>query len=81
MKWFIYIIETKNKKLYTGITTNLERRFKEHKTHKKGAKFFNTDSAKKIVYFETAKNRSKASKREHEIKNLSRTDKLKLIST
>lgn len=79
--WFLYIIETKSGKLYTGITTDIDRRFDEHKKSKtKRAKFFRSDPPKKIVYREEFTDRSSASKREAEIKALNRTMKLRLIS-
>jgi len=77
-KWFLYIILTEKNKLYTGITTDLERRFLEHK-NLSGAKFFYSDKPLKIVYQESFSNRSLASKRECEIKKLKRAQKLKLI--
>lgn len=80
-QWFLYIIQTKSGKLYTGITTDLERRFEEHKTNKsKKAKFFRSDPPLKIVYSEAFVDRSSASKREYEIKSLTRTKKIELIS-
>jgi putative endonuclease len=45
--WFVYIIEADNGKLYTGITTDLSRRFKQHQQHNGGARFFHTSAAKK----------------------------------
>jgi len=77
--WTVYIIETYSGKFYTGITTDLKRRFNEHKSQKKGAKFFNIDGAKKIVYQEILKNRSESSKRESEIKRMSRKEKILLM--
>ena len=80
--WFVYIIESEKGNLYTGITTDLERRFQEHLTSKaKGAKFFRTQKAIQIVYREEQKNRSLASKREAFIKKMTRKNKLKLISS
>ncbi len=76
--WFLYIILTKKNKLYTGITTDLKRRFLEHKT-KKGAKFFRSDTPKKIVYQKKYKDRSSASKAEAQMKKLSRERKLEII--
>lgn len=78
------MIQTDKNALYTGITTNLERRFQEHvDTHlgksKKGAKFFNSQKPLKIVYTEQFSHRSCASKREAEIKKLSRHKKTQLI--
>ncbi len=68
-----------NGKLYTGITTDIERRFNEHAGDKKGAKFTKANPPKKLVYQEILKNRSLATKREIEIKKLSRQEKLELI--
>lgn len=80
MCWFVYIIETKSGKLYAGITTDVSRRFQEHKNLKtKGAKFFRTDPPRKMVYQETTANRSEALKREAQIKKLTRKEKLQLI--
>ncbi len=61
--WYVYIIETNSGKLYTGITTDVDRRFSEHK-NKKGAKYFRTEIPKKVVFIETYKSRPSASKRE-----------------
>lgn len=76
--WYVYLIETGKGSIYTGITTDLERRFLEHASGKKGAKFFNTTTPEKILYHETYANRSLASKREAAIKKLSRKEKLLL---
>ncbi len=77
--WTVYIILTKKDRLYTGITTDPERRFQQH-LEKKGAKFFYSDPPKKILYTEIYKNRSEATKREMIIKKMNRIDKLKLVS-
>lgn len=78
--WTVYIIESTDGRFYTGITTDLDRRFGEHAgDSKKGARFFRTSGPSKIVYRETELCRSSASKREAAIKKLSRADKLKLI--
>lgn len=77
--WFVYIVEAENGHLYTGITTDIERRFNQHQSKKGGARFFHTSAAKKLVYQETQPDRSQASKREAEIKKLSRKAKLALI--
>jgi len=77
--WFVYIIEADNGNLYTGITTDLERRFTEHQTKQGGARFFHTSAAKKMVFHESHPDRSSASKRESAIKKLSRKEKIELI--
>ena len=66
--------------LYTGITTDVERRFSEHLAGKAGAKYFRGRSPQQVVFVEDGHNRSSASIREAEIKKLSRTEKLQLIS-
>lgn len=78
MNWFIYIIEASDSSLYTGITTNLERRFKQHLAGT-GAKYFLGRRPVKFVYTENAENRSQASCREAEIKKLTRKQKQQLI--
>lgn len=64
--------------LYTGISTDVERRFEQHK-NKKGAKYFFLHKPEKIVYLESGHNRSSASQREYEIKTFSRKEKQALI--
>ena len=76
--YFVYILECKDKSLYTGITTNVERRFAEHQSGI-GGKFTRAKRAERIVYTERKLNRSTASKREAAIKKLSRTEKLNLV--
>lgn len=78
--WYVYIIEADDGSLYTGITTNVEKRFDAHK-HKKGAKYFYSRCPVRVCYVEACKDRSEASKREYAIKQLSRQEKLQLITT
>jgi putative endonuclease len=76
VQWYVYIILTRKEKLYTGISTDPERRFFEHLFDvKKGAKFFRSDSPQKIVYCEEFVTMSEALKREAEIKKWSSTRK------
>jgi putative endonuclease len=79
--WSLYIIEASDASLYTGITTDVERRFDEHLNCHKGAKYFNGRSPVRIVYREEGHDRSSASRREAEIKKLSRSEKQRLISS
>lgn len=78
-EWTLYIIQAANGHLYTGITTNLQRRLKQHQNHNGGARFFHTSEAQKVVYQEQHPDRSSASRREAAIKKLSRRHKLILI--
>ncbi len=74
----LYILLCKDNTLYTGITNDLERRFKEHKEGK-ASKYTRARKVKKIVYTEKLKNKSLALKREIEIKKLNRKQKDALI--
>ncbi len=76
--WSVYIIACTDGSLYTGISTDVERRFEQHK-NKKGAKYFYFHIPQKIVYIENHHTRSSASKREYNIKTLSKAQKQLLI--
>jgi len=78
--WFVYIVEAENGHFYTGITTDLDRRFSEHQSKRTGARFFSTSPAKQMVFTESHPDRSSASKREAAIKKLSRQAKISLIA-
>lgn len=79
-KWELYIIRTESGKLYTGITTDLDRRFVDHQKGGKGAKFFRISGAKEIVYRESHPDRSSATKREAAIKKMSLQEKLDILA-
>ncbi len=79
MEWYVYILECVDKSLYTGITTDIEKRIKTHNLGK-GSKSILGKLPVKLVYKEKAENRSKASIRESEIKKLTRQEKLNLIA-
>ena len=76
--YYVYIIECRDGTLYTGITTDVQRRFKEHKDGKGGA-YTRSRKVKRILYSEKKRTRSSAQKREAEIKSWSRKKKLSLI--
>ena len=78
--WTVYMIRCTDGSLYTGITTDLERRFSQHRGLPSGAKYFNGRDPVAVVYSETGHDRSGASKREAAIKKLSRAAKLALIA-
>ncbi|MBT4385175.1 GIY-YIG nuclease family protein [Candidatus Peregrinibacteria bacterium] len=78
--WNIYILECSDGTLYTGITTDLDRRLKEHNNSTgPGAKYTKGRSPVKLVYSRKMQNRSTASQEEYRIKQLSRQEKLNLI--
>ena len=78
--WSLYIIEASDASLYTGVTTDIERRFGEHLQGRRGARFFNGRQPLRVVYREHGHTRSSACQREAEIKKLSRNDKQSLIA-
>lgn len=77
--WYVYIIRCRDNSLYTGITTDLKRREREHNTSKKGAKSTRSKRPVEIVYVELYNTQSDALKRESAIKHLPKVKKELLI--
>jgi putative endonuclease len=77
--WYVYIIRASDESLYTGITTDVQRRFDEHCGTEKGARYFRGRQPLEVVYRESHPDRSSALRREADIKRLPRNQKLKLI--
>ena len=79
--WYIYVLLCADNSLYCGITTNLEKRLKQHNGEiKGGAKYTRSKRPCRFVYIKKAMNRSIASKEEYQFKRLSRKNKIKFIS-
>lgn len=79
MNWQVYIILCSDHSLYTGITTDMERRFRLHKEGR-GAKYFRGRRPLQVVYLESGHCRVSAARREARIKAMSRPDKELLVS-
>ena len=79
MSYFVYILECNDGSLYTGITTDVTKRLDEHNKKTCGAKYTKSRRPVKLLYDELSSDRSNASKREYEIKKLTRLKKLQLI--
>ncbi len=81
MTYFVYLLETERGTIYTGITTDVSRRYKEHLegVSKKGAKYTNANKPVKLLYTREYETKSDAMKEEYRIKHLSRAKKLELI--
>ncbi|WP_350979378.1 GIY-YIG nuclease family protein [Shewanella sp. AC34-MNA-CIBAN-0136] len=78
--WYLYIIRCANSHLYTGITTDIARRFGEHQASgPKAAKYLRGKGPLTLVYQESLADRSEASKREIAVKKYTRQQKLLLI--
>lgn len=81
--WSLYLVRTAEGSLYTGVTTDVQRRFCEHENKdkkNKGAKALRGKGPLKLVFKIVVGNRSDALKLEYRVKQLSRTDKQRLIS-
>lgn len=81
MNWFVYMILASDDQLYTGITTDIQRRWGEHTSGKAGAKYFRGRTPIMLCLLENGHSRSTASQREAAIKKLNRSAKLQLINT
>lgn len=77
--YFVYVLLCKDRSLYTGITTDPRRRFNEHVEGKGGA-YTRSHPPIKIVYLEKAESKSTALRREMEIKQWERKEKLQRLS-
>ncbi len=78
LEYFVYILRCADDSLYTGITTDPERRIKAHNAGK-GAKYTRSHRPVTLAYLERLPDKSAALKREAQIKKLSRAEKEKII--
>ena len=76
--WYCYLVRCRDGSLYTGITTDLNRRIDAH-NEGKGAKYTRNRQPVQLVYQEHSISRSDASKREHALKSLKKAQKERLI--
>ncbi len=76
--YYVYLLECADATIYTGVTTDVARRFSEHQQGS-GARYTRARKACRILYAEKQKTRSLAQKREAEIKSWPRAKKLELI--
>lgn len=78
--WFVYMLRCADDTLYTGIAKDVANRVEQHNNDNiKGAKYTRARRPVVLVYSEVCDSRSSASKREYELKQLSRVEKLDLI--
>ena len=75
--WFVYMLRCSNGCLYTGITTDVQKRLKAHNSGK-GSAYVRAHRPAKLVAFTASENRSAASSLEYSVKSLSRAQKLAL---
>ena len=79
MAFTVYIIKCSDDTLYTGYTSDLEKRLEEHNESKKGAKYTRSRRPVTLIYTEHFRKKESAMRREAQIKKLSRKDKKKLF--
>ena len=80
MKYHLYMLKCVDESLYTGITTDMERRLKEHNKGKAAARYTRTRRPVALVYSKLYKDRSSASIAEAQMKKLTKEEKLALIA-
>lgn len=76
--YYVYILCCSDQSLYTGYTNNLNHRLDVH-NQGKGAKYTKSRRPVSLVYYECFETKSEALKREYQIKQLKREQKLSLI--
>jgi len=76
--WYVYILECGNRSLYTGVTSDLDRRLDTH-TRAKGGHYTKSFGVRKLIYHETYQARIQAFQREAQIKGWTRRKKLTLV--
>jgi putative endonuclease len=74
LNWCVYMIRCSDNSLYTGITTDINRRFRQH-AEGKGAKYFRGRSPLQVVFREENHSRCSAASREFWIKSMNRAEK------
>lgn len=79
--WYMYVVSCSDESLYTGITTDVSRRIKEHNESKRGAKYTRSRRPVKLETTILFANRSDAQKAEYSFKQLSREKKLSFIKS
>lgn len=78
--WHVYILRCADGTLYTGITTDLERRLKEHNSSDRGARYTRSRRPVRLAWSEEAESHAAASRREYDIRKMNRHGKLALLA-
>jgi len=80
-KWFLYLIRSRDGSLYTGITTDVKRRFREHQDGgRKGSKYLRGKAPLELVLKREIKSKSLALKVENIVKRMTKTEKEMFVS-
>ncbi len=76
--WAVYVLRCRDGTLYTGATSDLVRRLRQHRAGR-GARYTRSRLPISLVYREEARDRSAALRREAALKQLTRAEKLRLV--
>lgn len=79
--WYVYFLRCNDNSLYAGITTDITRRLHQHNHTKLGAKYTRAKRPVTLAFIESVVDKSSASKREYQLRKLSKTQKEQLVST
>ena len=79
--WFVYLLRCSDDSLYAGITTDIQRRLHEHNNTKLGAKYTRARRPVTLAFMESSTDKSAASKREYQLRKLTKAAKESLVST
>ena len=77
--WYLYLVRRADGALYTGITTDIERRVDEHRNSKRGARALRSRGPLQLAYHPAIDGRSLASRAEFRVKSLDRSAKEALV--
>jgi len=77
--WSVYVIRCADDSLYTGISTDVERRFRQHSDGRRGARYLKGRTPLQLVFALPVGDRSRASRVEYRLKQLSKRDKERLL--
>ena len=79
--WQVYLLRCNDNSLYAGITTDIQRRLQQHNNSKLGAKYTRARRPVVLAYIESASDRSIASKREYQLRKLTKIKKERLVQS
>ncbi len=79
--WSVYILRCSDNSLYTGIATDVSRRMREHEAGKSGAKYLRGRTPITLMFQQEVGDRSRASRVEHYLKRLPKSEKERFVSS
>ncbi|TVP58523.1 MAG: GIY-YIG nuclease family protein [Halomonadaceae bacterium] len=78
--WFLYMVRTASGALYTGVSTDVQRRLQEHRSSPRGARALRGRGPLNLVYTQAVANRQQAQQLEHRVKQLPKPRKEDLVA-